>query len=80
MEVLELGKRIRSNLGEVLERKGIMKKWIAEQTGATQAQVNRWCKNKDGVAESTPSVYYILQLEELLNTPVGEMFEVIKED
>lgn len=80
MEVLELTKKVRSKLGEVLERKGIMKSWIADQTGATKSQVSRWCNNKNGAAESTPSVYYILQLEELLNTPVKEMFEIIEGD
>lgn len=80
MEVSEMKKKVKSNLGEILESRGIMKKWIADNTGATQAQVNRWCNNKDGAAESTPSVYYILLLEKLLNVKVSEMFEVIKED
>lgn len=73
-------KRVKSNLGDILESRGIMKKWIADNTGATQAQVNRWCNNKDGAAESTPSVYYILKLEVLLNVPVREMFKIIEEE
>ncbi|WP_156036651.1 XRE family transcriptional regulator [Halobacillus karajensis] len=75
-----MSKKVKSNLGEIIESKGIMKSWIAKQTGATKSQVTRWCNNKDGAAESTPSVYYILQLEKLLDTPVRKMFEIIEEE
>ncbi|WP_143262117.1 helix-turn-helix transcriptional regulator [Sediminibacillus massiliensis] len=74
-------KKVRSKLGEVLESKGIRKKWVADNIGATQAQVNRWCNNdKDGVAESTPSVYYILRLEKLLDVKVSDMYEETTEE
>ena len=80
MEVLVVSKKVKSYLGEIIEGKGIMKSWIAKQTGATKSQVTRWCNNIDGAAESTPSVYYILKLEQLLDVQVSEMYEIIEEE
>lgn len=76
MEVgLILKTKVKSHLGEVLETKGLRLKWVAEQIGATQAQLTNWCKNENGYAKSTPSVVYILKLQKLLNIKVEEMFE-----
>ncbi|MGF6951856.1 transcriptional regulator with XRE-family HTH domain [Neobacillus sp. B4I6] len=76
MEVgLILKAKVKSNLGEILENKGLRLKWVAEQIGATQAQLTNWCKNEDGFAKSTPSVLYILRLQKLLNVKIEEMYE-----
>lgn len=75
-----MAKKVKSNLHEIINGKGIKKKWLADQMGATASQINRWCNNKNGVAESTPSVYYVLQLEKLLDTPVKKMFELTEEE
>jgi transcriptional regulator with XRE-family HTH domain len=78
MEVgLILKSKVKSNLGEILENRGLRLKWVAEQIGATQAQLTNWCKNEDGYARSTPSVLYILRLQKLLNVSVEEMYEEI---
>jgi transcriptional regulator with XRE-family HTH domain len=77
MEVGEVLKtRVKSKLGEILEKKGLRLKWVAEQIGATQSQLTNWCKNdEEGYARSTPSVIYILKLQKLLNVRVEDMFE-----
>lgn len=76
MEVGEmLRKKVISKLGEIIDSKGLRRDWVAEQIGATPAQVTNWCKNEDGIAKSTPNVFYILRLEKVLNVRVGEMFE-----
>lgn len=76
MEVgLILKVKVKSHLGEILENKGLRLKWVAEQIGATQAQLTNWCKNEDGYARSTPSVLYILRLQRLLNVRIEEMYE-----
>lgn len=72
--------KVKSNLGEILESRGLRLKWVAEQIEATQAQLTNWCKNENGSAKSTPNVVYILRLQKLLNVKVEEMYEEIKED
>jgi DNA-binding Xre family transcriptional regulator len=71
--------KVRSKLGEYLDQRGIMKKWLADQVGADEAQVNRWCKNKDGVAVSTPSVGYLLRIKRTLGCKLEEIYEEIIE-
>lgn len=81
MEVgLILKVKVKSHLGEILENKGLRLKWVAEQIGATQAQLTNWCKNEDGSARSTPSVLYILRLQKLLNISIEDMYEEVEEE
>lgn len=82
MEVKEKMKaKIRSNLGTVLDSKGLKNKWVAEKIEATESQIANWSKNqKDGQVKSTPHVGYVLKLEKLLDVRVGEMFEIIEEE
>lgn len=77
--VKKMKNSVKSNLGEVIQRKGLMKKWVAEQIGATPAQLHNWCLNENGSAKSTPHVVYILRLEKVLDVKVGDMYEEIKE-
>lgn len=72
-----LKKKVVSKLGEVIESKGLRRDWVAKQIEATPAQVTNWCKNEDGIAKSTPNVFYILRLEKVLHVRVGEMFEEV---
>jgi putative transcriptional regulator len=67
--------KVKSNLGDIIENKGLKLKWVAEKIGATQSQLTNWCKNEKGYANSTPSVIYILRLQRLLNVNVEEMYE-----
>lgn len=68
--------KVKSNLGLILESKGLRLKWVANQIGATQSQLTNWCKNdENGYAKSTPSVLYILRLQNLLNVRVEDMYE-----
>lgn len=68
---------VKSKLGEYLESNGINKAWLARQVGATKAQMYNWCKNEDGKAKSTPSVLFVLRLENQLGIKVSDMFEEI---
>jgi hypothetical protein len=81
MEVGEILKtKVKSNLGEILESKGLRLKWVAEQIGATPSQLTNWCKNDEvtGYAKSTPSVIYILKLQRVLNVNVELMYEEVE--
>lgn len=69
--------KVKSNLGDIIESKGLKFKWVADKIGATQSQLTNWCKNEDGYAKSTPSVIYILKLQKVLNVRVEEMYEEI---
>jgi transcriptional regulator with XRE-family HTH domain len=71
--------KVKSNLGKLLEERGLRLKWVAAQIGSTQSQITNWCKNDNGFAKSTPSLVYILRLQNLLKANVEEMFEEIKE-
>lgn len=73
-----LKSKVESHLGEVLEKRGLRLKWVAEQINATPSQLTNWCKNEDGYAKSTPGVIYILRLQKLLNVNVEEMYEEIE--
>lgn len=71
--------KVKSNLGEIIESKGLKLKWVADQVGATQSQLTNWCKNENGYAKSTPSVVYILRLQKLLGVKIEEMYEEFDE-
>lgn len=78
--VKKMNVSVKSNLGGIIKRKGLVQKWVADQIGATPAQMNKWCSNNQkGVAASTPHVAYILRLEKLLDVKVGDMYEEIEE-
>lgn len=68
--------KVKSNLGEIIENRGLKLKWVADQIGATQSQITNWCKNENGYAKSTPNVVYILKLQKILNVKVEEMFVI----
>lgn len=68
--------KVKSNLGSILESKGLRLKWVANQIGATQSQLTNWCKNdENGYAKSTPNILYILRLQKLLSVKVEDMYE-----
>lgn len=71
--------KVKSNLGTIIKNKGLRLKWVADQIGATQSQLTNWCKNEKGFAKSTPSVVYLLRLQELLNVDLKEIYEEYKE-
>jgi transcriptional regulator with XRE-family HTH domain len=70
--------KVKSNLGEIIESKGLKMKWIADKIDATQSQLTNWCKNENGYAKSTPGVIYILRLQKVLDVNVEEMYEEVE--
>ena len=71
--------KVKSNLGTILDERGLRYNWVAKQIDATPSQVTNWCKNEDGIAKSTPSVLYILKLQNLLGVRVEDLFELVDE-
>jgi hypothetical protein len=71
--------KVKSNLGTILEERGLRFKWVADKIEATQPQLTNWCKNdENGYARSTPGTLYLIRLEKLLGLRVGEMFEEVE--
>lgn len=68
--------KVKSKLGEVLKNKGLRSEWVAKEIGATRSQLTNWSKNDaEGFAKSTPSVLYLLRLQNLLDINIKEMYE-----
>lgn len=80
MKTKYINRYVESHLGEIIQKQGLMKKYVAEKIGATKAQLNNWCSNENGIAKSTPNVLYVIRLERILGVKAGEMFKEIKED
>lgn len=76
----KLKTKIHSNLGDILNSRGLKNKWVAEQIGATESQVANWSTNKNGQAKSTPHVVYVIRLEKLLGCTASEIFEEVEEE
>ncbi len=72
-------RKIKTNLGEIIESKGLRYNWVAEKIGCTKSQITNWSSNDaHGHAKSTPNVKYVLRLEKLLGVSVSEMFEEVE--
>lgn len=72
--------KVKSKLGDYLSERGIQKKWVAEQIGASQSQLTRWCKNKNGIATSIPSIAYLIRLIKLLDCKIEELYEEVEDE
>lgn len=68
--------KVRSKLGEYLQRHGIKKTWVCEQIQCEKSQLTKWSKNdENGYAVLTPSVGYLLRLQKVLKCRTEELFE-----
>lgn len=71
--------KVRSKFDEYLKERGISQTFVANKVKATNAMVNKWCKNDEkGVAVSTPSIGYVLRIEKLLDCRIGDLYEEIE--
>lgn len=71
--------KVRSKIDDYLQSRGTSKAWLARQIEATPAQMNNWCKNKDGYAVSQPSVSYVLLMVKTLNCDLNDLWELVEE-
>ncbi len=62
-----------NRLKVILVEKGKTGKWLSEQLGKDPATVSRWCNN-----HAQPSVGVLLQIAELLNVDIRELFNMTK--
>jgi transposase-like protein len=74
----KLKAKVRSKLGELLDKRMVNKAELARQIGVVPKQLYGWCQNDvDGTATSTPSVVYLLRLQRLLGVNIEEMYEEV---
>ncbi len=62
-----------NRLKVILVEKGKTGKWLSEQLGKDPATVSRWCNN-----HAQPSVEVLLQIAELLNIDIRDIFNKTK--
>lgn len=62
---------MKSNIGELIDLKGLKRKWIAEQLGVSAKQVSNWV-----TGYSFPTVDKAFKLAKLLNVKVDELYEL----
>ncbi|WP_273125891.1 helix-turn-helix domain-containing protein [Bacillus weihaiensis] len=70
---------LHSNFDEIVKRKGIMKSFIAKEIGVSKTTLSLWSNDKDGVAKTSPNIFLVLKVAQLLNCTADELFE-IKDD
>lgn len=78
--LVEVNQNVRSKIREAIRTRGYMMGWVAEQIETSPSQLSQWCRNKDGKADSTPHVVYILRLCKTLKCGVWDLFELIEEE
>lgn len=61
---------MRSRIGEIIESKGYMKKYIAKKMGITPGQLSNWITGK-----SYPTLERAFILAELLEVKVDDLYE-----
>ena len=61
---------LKSKIGEVIDKKGLKHKWVAEQMGIAPTVLSRWVNNR-----GKPSVDKLFQLAEVLDCKVDELYE-----
>lgn len=57
-----------NRIKEVLESKGIMQKWLAEQLGKSYNMVNSYVQNR-----RQPSIYVLYKIAEILDVDVKDL-------
>ncbi len=60
-----------TKLSEILKKRGIKQKWIAEKLGVSETVVSNWVKGKH-----IPQPKYILKLAVLLNVSIEDLISI----
>jgi len=61
---------MRSKIGEIIEKKGYRKKYVAEQIGVSANQLSNWITGKN-----YPTVDKAFRLAEVLGVSVEDLYE-----
>jgi len=64
-----------SKIGELMQKKGLKGKWVAQQLGISQNQMSNYVKGK-----SYPPVDKAFELAKLLDCKVDDLYEAKEED
>lgn len=72
--------RVRSNLKDFLNSKGIKQKWLADQIGTNSSRISIWCTNNDeGFCPNPPSLPYAIALCKTLGCEIRDLFSIIED-
>ncbi|MEV9652446.1 MULTISPECIES: helix-turn-helix transcriptional regulator [Bacillus] len=72
--------KVKSNLKNYLNSKGIKQKWLADQIGTNSSRISIWCTNNDeGFCSNPPSLPYAIALCETLECDMQEIFSIIED-
>ncbi|AVM24297.1 helix-turn-helix transcriptional regulator [Bacillus pumilus] len=72
--------KVRSNLKDYLNSKGIKQKWLADQIGTNSSRISIWCTNNDeGFCPNPPSLPYAIALCNTLRCEIHDLFSIIKD-
>ena len=63
-------KKLKSNIGWLLAKKGLTRGYLAKRYGKTSNTISNWCTGK-----SYPSASEIWDLADLLNVKVDDLYE-----
>ncbi|WP_258037553.1 helix-turn-helix domain-containing protein [Bacillus thuringiensis] len=63
---------LKSNIGELVQKKGLKGRWIAQQLKVTPSQVSNYIQGR-----SFPTIEKAFQLADILDCKVDDLFERI---
>jgi len=61
---------LKSQIGKVIDSKGLKQKWVAEQMSIAPTVLSRWVNNR-----GKPSVDKLFKLAEILDCKVDDLYE-----
>ncbi|MGE6627801.1 helix-turn-helix transcriptional regulator [Bacillus pumilus] len=72
--------KVRSNLKDYLNSKGIKQKWLADQIGTNSSRISIWCTNNDeGFCSNPPSLPYAMALCKQLKCEIHDLFSIVED-
>lgn len=64
---------LKSQIGKVIDSKGLKQKWVAEQMGIAPTVLSRWVNNR-----GKPSIDNLFKLAEILDCKVDDLYKINK--